>query len=332
MAVTIKAEINGQEISSATSYCYLYEPLMLNIKEDDKKSLNIFIDLEILKTDDARVQVDYLRKFCIYDTNPNISISVDLMKIAQQYHNSDVYKFSTLGDLLANGWKATVSEYIYNFKIWSDRDGDIKTVSKLPILGVRDFGKFKPLVNTSNKLTELEDSGTEIKSMFTGYKSIKTTLSAITSISSKPSIVEAPQADERCAVEGFIIWKSRLGGWGSWGYEMRTDRNDKSYSGSIDNGFFEVSSYGGGTPYVAANYTGINLSKNITLKSIGVKNKYLYGISGVSTSPCVYFCYPDGRLELMKVANASVPLDSKISGGDTSINLKSISNSYIKTR
>ena len=80
------------------------------------------------------------------------------------------------------------------------------------------------------------------------------------------------------------------------------------------------------------NYTGIATDYSVTLKALSLTSDELKGVSGIQESPAVYFVYPDGRMELMRLSAATIPLNSLSNGGDFSVSLKSISKVEQKTR
>jgi len=156
MALTIQTEILGQEATSVNTYCYLYEPLRVVITESDSTATKIFIELEILETSNHLTVVENLVKYGEYDINSGQSLSVDLMKLAQQHHDARVYKYSTVSEITDNtiGWHSVVSKYIYKFKITSDITTAASNVVKLPIIGGRAFPDFVPTVSSTQSLTE----------------------------------------------------------------------------------------------------------------------------------------------------------------------------------
>ena len=55
MAITVTSQITNQDVSSTTSYCYLYEPLKVNITESDIAASQIYIDLTVIDTSDGTI-------------------------------------------------------------------------------------------------------------------------------------------------------------------------------------------------------------------------------------------------------------------------------------
>ena len=122
MALTIANEIIGQEATTVATYCYLYEPLRVQITESVSTAKKISILLEVLDTSNTSTVVDTVVDYAVYDINPGQPLSIDLMKLAQQYHDANVYNFSNLNEIIygSTSWQSVVSKYIYVFKIQSD--------------------------------------------------------------------------------------------------------------------------------------------------------------------------------------------------------------------
>ena len=128
----------------------------------------------------------------------------------------------------------------------------------------------------------------------------------------------------------FLIWKSRLGGWMTWGFQMKQESQQKKYTGGIQTGLMEAL---GGVHYVPVNYTGLETSYTVTLKDLHLTNDELEACQSIMASPAVYLMRsPDSALELMRVTSASAPINNLSNGGDFSVSLKSISQSSHKTR
>ena len=331
MSVTVTAQVTGQSISSTFDYCYLYEPLLVNISQSDLTERNIYIDLYVYNTSDS-VTLDLLSKYGQYDINPGVAIKVDLMRLAQQYHDSNVFKIGTLTDI-ANATDIPVSKYLYSFVIYSDLGGVPVEVSKLPIIGGRDFYDFVPAVSYLQHLTEAALYNVDLTGRWKNYPNISTVLvdtSSGSAFSPTTTITtEATAAFEPCG--GMLIWKSRFGGWMYWGMDIATRKNSKKYGGNLTVGLFEATD--SGNPYVAVDYTEIDTSYSITLKALSLNNDELEAVSGISSSPAVYYMRNStAKLELMRLSSSSSPISTLIGGGDFSVSLKSISTSSQKAR
>ena len=336
MALTITPEILGQRATSAATYCYLYEPLRVSIAESITTAQQIFVELEILDTEDSTTIVENLVDYGVYDLNPGQPLSIDLMKLAQQHHDANVYNFSSIDDIETYGWTSMVSKYKYNFKITSDETSTPSSVIKLPIIGGRDFQNFEPAVDYNNALSEIEEQSIVLNGMFPDWPYLSQSLVLATEQDAKPKLdknnsVGIARVYGACA--GQLIWKSRLGGWCTWGFKMKKENTTRKYTGNIQVGMFNSTAVSNGNAFVPVDYTGIETSYTIDLKQLSLSSNELRAVHGIMASPAVYYMKENtGELELMRVGGASVPLDSKANGGDFSVTLKSISSTSQNTR
>ena len=190
MAITLATEILGQEATSSVSYCYLYEPLRVQITESDSTAESVSIELEILDTSNTATVVENLVEYGSFDLNPGQPISIDLMKIAQQYHDANVYNYSHIDEIVdsSTGWQSVVSKYVYNFKISSDKTSTPIEVKKLPIIGGRSFSDFTPSVSEDLPITEAEGLGLDLKYQWEGFPSLETELATLGSTDLSPTI------------------------------------------------------------------------------------------------------------------------------------------------
>lgn len=341
MALTIQSEILGQEVTSSTTYCYLYEPLRISVSESDLTAKKIYVSISLISTSDTTTTIPTgttLNKYGDYDINPGQSLSIDLMKLAQQHHNANVYNFSHIDEIVSDGWKSVVTEYIYRFIITSDVTTTPLFVQKLPIIGGRSFPDFVPRLDVfgTQNLTEANVNGINLNARFKDYPYLNTILANLASASTnkEPSIYKGSSTTQGitpCA--GQVIWKSRFGGWMTWGFKLKTESQAKSYSGNIQVGMFESTLTSGGQAYIPVDYTGISTSYDLKLKELALESNELRAVQGIIASPAVYYMKDStGALELMRLSSASAPLDNKANGGDFSVSLKSISTSMQKTR
>lgn len=187
MALSVNVEISGQEATSTCSYCYLYEPLKVAIFESNTLATTIFIDLELVDTSNSSIIVENLIEYCEFDINSGEILAVDLMQIARQHHDANVFKFSNIGDLI-NGFEAVVSKYKYRFKIYSDVNATPVEVFKLPIIGGRLFKDFAPYVSESQSLTEADLFNVDLENRWCNYGFISTVLASPTAVDSRPLI------------------------------------------------------------------------------------------------------------------------------------------------
>ena len=331
MAFTVTPQITGQDISSTTSYCYMYEPLKVNAIESNADVTKISIDLVVHNTQTGTV-VQSNTNYASYDAIQNVAVEIDLSKIMQQYHDANTFHIGSIADL-ASLKDIPVSKYKYYFSISSDSAGTTaKSIKKLPIIGGRDFYDFNASISQTQPLTEAGLNAVTLSGRWKNYPNITTTLGNPTSTNSAPNIVTSTESSaelEPCG--GMIIWKSRFGGWMYWGMDIATRTQSSSYKGDLDVGMFEASALG--NPYIQTDYTKIDSSYSITLKALNLTNDELESVAGIINSVAVYYMRnSSAKLELMRVSNATAPISSLIGGGDFSVNLKSISTSSQKAR
>tara|TARA_R110002020_G_scaffold420071_2_gene629205 strand:- start:863 stop:1873 length:1011 start_codon:yes stop_codon:yes gene_type:complete len=336
MAITINTEINGQVANDTCSYCYLFEPLRISVTEDDVDAQYLNIDLQIIDTTDSNNIIETKLDYGTYDIIPNLPISIDLMKLARQHYDADVYKYSSITDITdtTDGWHSVVSKYKYNFLINSnsDRTANI-SVYKLPIIGGRMFKNFSPAVTQTQDLTEASVEGVDLSGRWDGYPLISQTLADPTAVDSKPTITNTTQATGCSADGGFIIYKSRLGGWMTWGFDISVERESGMYSGDIEVGMFESTDISGGDPYIETDYTHIDSMYGYSLKALSLLTNELRAVRGIHHSPAIYYMKNNlSSLELMKKASASTPVSSLANGGDFGLSLSNISKVTQKTR
>ena len=186
------AQISGQIVNNFTSYCYLYEPLKVTITEGTGiVPTKYSIELEIRDTADYTDIIESITDYAVFDVNAGEALTVDLMKIARQYHDANVYKFANLNDVVgADGWKSVVSEFIYNFRITSDASATVDVVSKLPIIGGRPFDEFVATVPESQDLTEAEIQGINFANIWGGWPFVLQSLADPTDNDARPTILK----------------------------------------------------------------------------------------------------------------------------------------------
>lgn len=332
-SLSITPHIAGQQVTDQCTYCYLYEPLKIAITEGNVLAEKIYIDLEVIDTGDSSSTIEMIEEYGVYDINPGKPVSVDLMKMALQHHDANVLKYASVDQLIL-GWDSIVSKYRYKFLIRTDTTPIPIEVYKLPIIGGRAFEDFIGLVDHTNKLDEFSLLGINIEQEIKNYPTISATLNPSTDLDSRPNIVKNIQSivgNDPCG--GYIIWKSRLGGWLSWGFGIKTEKKKHKYSGNLEVGLFESDAIENGNPYIELDYTKIEYSYSISLKSLSLNSLQLKAVDSINSSQVVFFVRDiDGKLEAMRLGSASVPISNKSNGGDFSVSLKSISTSSQKLR
>ena len=335
MAVTINTQILGQEITSQATYCYLYEPLRVFMQEDDLTSQKFYIDIEIIDTSDNTQVIESLYRYGDFDINPGKGLSVDLMKLVRQYHDANIYNFSHIDDIISpsHGWQSSVSKYVYNFLIYSDTNLIPQSIKKLPIIGGRIFENFTPGISQFQAITEADSAGIDLNNRWIGYPIFTNQLADPNIQDASPVLnkVISTQGEHPCG--GYVIWKSTLGGWMSWGFDIKTKKLKKKYVNSLEVGMFESTADIDGSPYIPVDYTGIETSYSMTLKALSLTKEELEAVAGIEFSPAVYYMKNEtGDLELMRMTSSTAPNKNLSNGGDFSISLKSISMTSQKTR
>lgn len=330
MAVSIAPQITGQAVTSTTTYSYLYEPLKINVTESSGTATKIFIDLTVYNTVD-NVLVTTESEYGMFDINSGSSLEVDLMRLAEQYHDANVFKIGVLADISSRE-DIPVSKYKYEFKIYSDEDSTGQTVSKLPIIGGRNYFDFAPNVKKSNSTTEAELYGVDLTGRWLNYPNISTSLATPSGTNATPTITittESTAELEPCG--GMLIWKSRFGGWMYWGMDIMTRAMRSRLQGNLTVGMFEATA--GGDPYVQADYTRVDITYSLSLKALSLTSSELEAVEGITASSAIYYmANPTAKLELMRLKSATTPISSLTGGGDFSVSLDSISTSSQKTR
>jgi len=196
MAITVNTNIQGQEATSVCTYGYLYEPLVVAIDESDLLALKILVDIEVVDTDNNTIIVETLVEYAEYDISVGQLLTIDLMKLARQHHDANLFKFATINDILLNGWSSVVSKYKYRFKIYSDKTTTPVVVYKLPIIGGRLKKDFTPVVSQSIPLTEAEVAGVDLTDRWCNYETLTTVLADPTAENSRPSIESSNPIDD----------------------------------------------------------------------------------------------------------------------------------------
>lgn len=366
MAITVTPEITGQVASAAFTYCYLFEPLRVDILESDLAATKIFITIELIDVANSANIKDTLLVYAEFDINPGESVKVDLMKIAQQLHEADVYKYGayrswTQTTLTPDDWEiwhANCMKYRLNFKITTDITTTAIEVKKFPIIGGRPFHQFTPGMDETTPINEFEYYGIQVAGItfplpaddsdqspryrWGNTFSIDLTLADPNNVNATPSITGYEQAltfyPPPCA-GGFLLWKSRFGGWMWWGFDQQTKNRSKSYDGRIEVGQFEAQAHHleDSVAYVQPNYTGIKTKYTRTLKAYSLTSKELLAMQSIEASPAVYYIEelgvnPLGNAELMRVSSASAPHNTLQEGGDFTVSLASISTEMQSTK
>lgn len=342
MAIVVTPEIRGQECSEEISYSYLFEPLRIHVKETDPLAVKLYVEVERYNIVDKTILVPFedgensIPKYVEIDLIPNKPVTFDLSEIMQQLHSARVYKVATIADIETSYEEMIISKYIYVFKITSNLSVVPTVVKKLPILGGRTFGQFQPTVSYTQILNEYELLGVnqdELAKKWANFMFYKVSLKNPTVGNNlQPNVTLIPQVGAEFPNGGVLYWKSRFGGWMFWGFDIEERNSSNSYEGQLEVGMFESTKKEEGDPYIPVDYISISSEESIQLKSIGLTKLQLQAVSGISSSPAVYYAADNsGKLELMRLTSSSSPYKNLANGGDFSVNLKSISKNSQKT-
>lgn len=341
MAILITPEIRGQECNDDITYNYLFEPLRINVQETDPLAVKLFVEIERYSLEDKTLLVPFgaensLPKYVEIDLVPNVSVSFDLSEVMQQLHFAGVYKVATIAEIETSYEEMIVSKYIYHFKVTTDKTTIPVVIKKLPILGGRTFQQFSAEVPVLQPLNEFEYYGIDqdtLAKRWANYQFYKSSLKDPSSGNNlQPNVTPILQIGPEFPNGGVLYWKSRFGGWMFWGFDIQDDNSTNSYEGDLVVSLFESTKRSEGDPYIPVNYISISSDYSVQLKSIGLSNLELLAVSGIISSPAVYFAKDNsGKLELMRASSVSAPLRNLAKGGDFSVTLKSISSNSQKT-
>ncbi len=319
-------------VSDISRFSSLFDRFLVNVSTN--KTLTVSIDVESIS--------ETVLNLRFYEDNPSVKVfDVDITTSGIHTYelevssNSSIYV--TVKGRRAIGTSGT-SEITLNSISAIDptyaTEATYSTISKLPIVGGRDFQNFEAEVDENVPTNEFEKYGideTYLSNKWANVQIIKTVLKTISGGNSLPTITRTPSTGtkEPCA---FLIWKSRYGGWMYWGFELEKETSLKKYDGSLQVSLFEATGEFNGSTYVPVDFTGITTSYKRVLKSLDLTQDELRAVDGINSSPICYYMKPNSeKVELMRVSSADVPLDSSTDGGDFQVTLSSISQSAQKT-
>ena len=333
MALSIQNRILNQLVSDTARYFYMYEPIPILVTETDLTAKVLSVDLVVKNVDDNTV-IETLTDYAVYDINPGQPINLDIIEIIQQRHNADIWKVGHINDI-ASQLKLVASEYAYDLVFNVDiGTSNSVTLSVVPIIGGRDFENFEPLVSNTFPLNDFQKFGIDISSRWGNYPIIDTSLTDPNSNLQKVSMTIQSNSGLKEPCGGMLYWKSRLGGWMQWGFDIKTTSKKVRHRGSIETGMFVARrNVINARPYIETDYTGVDYSGTVTLKSLSLTQDELRAVDSINESPiCYYMSTPNGKLELMKMNAATVPINNLANGGDFQVSLGSISRTDFNTR
>lgn len=336
MALTINTVITGQQADVNLSYCYLYEPLKIRVVESDLVARKLYVD--VLKYDiSTGVLENTYFKYGDFDINPGKGIVFDLMELTQQLHSANLYKYSSILEFNIPAKQSIFSKYTYSYRIYSDVTVDFPLISKLPIIGGRDFQQFSPIVNKDSPLDEFTYYGLDKVELQRRWGAKDFYMMSLPDLAIGlpylPIVTDSPGGSTFCKAEGGILyWKSRFGGWMFWGFDIQRKTFNPKYEGDLSSGMFESTDEAGGQPFIPVDYTSVSSDYSLDLKGLSLSKEELKAVAGIAISPAVYYAdILSNRLELMRVSSYSAPFSNLANGGDFSVSLKNISKTSIKT-
>jgi hypothetical protein len=342
MALTISASSSGDQLSvgGAPNYCYLYEPFGVLITESNTAATKLYIDVVKYATNALTTVVETKVKYVEYDFSTVKSLTIDLMEIAQQIHNANLYKIGELADIIDPANDTVLSKYMYAFKIYTDVTSTPSIIKKIPIIGVREYTNYVPVQLSSinlPKLSEFSELGinpADLIERWTNFKGLKSSVGLVdgsTTDATATTELLVPTGNLCKAKGGMIFWKSRKGGWMFWGMDLSKKTYATQHEGTLAGGMFRTTS--AGITYVPVNYTEVKSTYNIELKALALSQLELISVAGIASTPVVYYQAKDfnSPIELMKLSSSSAPYTNLSNGGDFSVSLSSISITAQKT-
>jgi len=273
--------------------------------------------------------IETLPNYLEADLNASGEITIDLMKLTRQHHAANVYKIASGSHI---DWKTIVTQYKYDFLITTDVTTTPSIIAKLPLIGGRSFRNFTSTVYSTQHLNEWSVQGIS-QPEFDSYPFFEITLKDPTLTDSRPTVYFDQPTQGRIVCGGYLIWKSRYGGWMSYGFDILTVTPTQSYSETLDVDMFKSTATTGGSPYVETNYTKVAFKESITVRSIGVTQKEAEALKSIAYSPALYFMTSEqAPLELMRVSSIAIPTSNLTNGADVTISLESISSTEMDVR
>lgn len=328
MAFTFTPKITGQQATSSYTYAYLYESLWVLIQGQTVASGPMSIDLHAYSISNTSSLQETKTDYALLEVGDDATSLADMMGIIRQYLQAEWYKIGHVDDLSKDtivSSKAITLESQYYYQ-------DSGYVRIIPIIGGRGFKDFVPTVATSQSLTEWTflGFGTSGHPSFIGYPHFVQYLQDPTGSDVRPYFTKTIATTGRSVCGGAIVYKSKYGGWCTYGFDIMSEDSNNEYVGELAIDTFSYSD--SGNSYMPSNYTGVKSSRTINLKTIGVDILEVKALQGIKESPAVYFCYPDSRLELMRVTSVSAPVDNLRNGSDIEVSLVSIDKNYQNIR
>lgn len=316
MAIAITPEITGNSVDSTKRYKYIFEPLRVQISEAG--SLYTVMDIELRSLVNGSLITTY-NEYVFSELSVAGTTIIDLNKVARNFMVGELYKIGATSNITHIH---TIPGFYLVFKVKTNKTTTPVQLMVVPLIGGRSYRNFTPSVTESSPLTEWEVLGIT-QPDFKGYPKVAVSLKNPTLSNIVPTVAISTPTTGRDICGGYLIWKSTYGGWMSYGFEIGNEVENVSHQGEIDVGLFDVVN---GNPYIQANYTGIESSMNVTLKSIGVSRLEAEALKSLNHAPVVYYMKDKtSPLELMRVSSVSIPISNLMNGSDVTVSLNSIS-------
>ena len=330
MALTVTAAANKNSLYNP--YIYLYEPYEVDVISNSGLPDILKITVSERALSNKWTTVNTYTDYALYDLIPYKSVRVNIAEIIKSLFDSNAYDIGNLSDLIPTpeGRNTTMTNYTYQIFFNTNHDSLIGLFF-YPLLGARPFKELGAL-NENIPLEESTALGLPIKE-FAYLPNIEINLKPISNTDMTPlTTIYYNNLGEGKKYSGAgLIWKSKYGGWVTWGFDIVSEDFSNSYKGDIKVNPYEINSEG--EFYVEPDYSTVETSSTVSLRALSVTKEYAEVLKGINYSPAIYLVrkgvddslLATGALELMRLAGAAIPITSLNDGVDVSINLKSIS-------
>lgn len=316
---TITPKITGQRLDDSWTYAYLYESLYGEVLTHPTSSeYEMKVDLEVYDPLNGTTLLEKIVDYALFDQDSEGKTEIDYMALIRQHTQTQWYKIGHIDDI---DWTSVISRYIYNCqtRYYVSSGEAVKTI---PIIGGRGFRDFIPAVGGLQSLTEWEVLGVP-QPEFLGYPKISQSLQPGSQGDYRPTVTKVISTTGQDICGGYLIWKSKYGGWCTYGFNLRSDSKTGSYISQLSVDSFLPTESGG--YYMPTDYTGIRSKNTTTLRSIGVSIDHAKAISGLAESPAIYLYDKDAeKMELVRLSALSVPIDNLKSGTNVEVVLSAI--------
>lgn len=323
MAISIQTELSDHTISSAKSYKYLFEPLRVRITETGSKWVKITV---LRKSPAMDVTLQTYADYFFSETDATGMAVVDLMEIARDFYG-EIYKLGHYADISLN---PGVLLFVFQFKITTDLTATATNLSIIPVIGGRSFDQFNGDILHTAPLTEWAYYGIT-QPLFKGYPKIEIILIDPVQTYIIPTVNIGLSVTGRDVCGGYLIWKSRFGGWMTYGFDIFSETESMEYNLSVDSNLFEGNT--NRRPYVPVNYAQVENSYNVSLKALSVSKEEAQALKSLNSAPVAFLMRSTtSKLELMRISSASIPINNLANGVDVQVTLSSVSTSKQNVR